>query len=122
MQEFIYLNVNPDKKTISDCVTRAIHFTTGMPYSVVRSKLFHTARLLDCEKLCMSCYSFLIEEVLKCKRVDCDDMNIYDFCLAYPKGRYLVRMSGHISSIFNGDCYDIWDCRNETLTDAWKVL
>ena len=121
MADFIYLNVNPEKKRISDCVTRAIHFTTKIPYGKVRKKLFHTARLLDCEKLCMTCYSFLIEQVLKCKRVNCDNMTIDDFCEYYPYGTYLVRMEGHISSIVNSTCYDIWDCRDKILTDAWEV-
>lgn len=121
MADFIYLNVNPDKKKISDCVTRAIHFTTGIPYNKVRQKLYYTAKLLDCEKLCMCCYSFLIENVLKCKRVNCDNMTINDFARHYPYGTYLVRMNGHISSLFNGTCYDIWDCRDQVLTDAWQV-
>lgn len=121
MAEFVYLNVNPDRKKISDCVTRSIHFTTGIPYNEVRQKLYHTAKLLDCEKLCMCCYSFFIENVLKCKRVNCDNMTIHDFAKHYPYGTYLVRMEGHISSLVNGTCYDIWDCRNQVLTDAWQV-
>ena len=40
MADYVYLNVNPDNMTVSDCVTRAIHTTTGIPYSNVRKMLF----------------------------------------------------------------------------------
>ena len=72
MADYVYLNVNPDKLTVSDCVTRAITLTTGLSYSKVRKMLFHTAKLLGCEKLCVMCYKFLIEDVLKCRMVNCD--------------------------------------------------
>ena len=119
MAEFVYLNVNPDKREISDCVTRAIHFCTQIPYSEVRRKLYYTAKLFNCDKLCMSCYRHLIEQVLKCIPVDCDDMTLEEFADRNNNGVFLVRMAGHISSVVDGKCYDIWDCRDEILTDAW---
>lgn len=121
MAEFIYLNVNPDKKRVSDCVTRAIHFTTGIPYEDVRKKLYYTARLFNCEKLCMCCYRHYIEKVLGCQYVNCDGETLESFADKHKDGKFLVRMNGHISSVVNGNCYDIWDCRDEFLTDAWKV-
>lgn len=122
MAKFVYLNVNPDKVTINDCVTRAIHLATGMPYGEVRAKLFHTARLLNCEKLCVMCYKFLIEDVLKCKRVNCDGMYPADFADQNPKGTYLLRMNGHIVCLINGCICDIFDSRYmDFLTDAWQV-
>ena len=121
MARYIYLNVNPDQQKVSDCVTRAIHFTTGIPYSQVRKDLYYTGKLFKCEKLCMCCYRHYIEQILGCKPVNCDGMTLEEFADKNKKGTYLVRMNGHISSVDNGDCYDIWDCRQEPLTDAWKV-
>ena len=122
MVEYVYLNVNPDKKKISDCVTRAITLTTKLPYSKVRKMLFHTAKLLGCSKLCVMCYKFLIEDVLKCKRVNCDGMYPADFGELNPKGTYLLRMNGHIVALKDKKIYDIFDSRYmDFLTDAWKV-
>ena len=118
---FVYLNVNPDKMKESDCVTRALKLATGLPYSEIRRKLYHTSKLLDCEKLCVCCYKFLIEEVFKCKRVNCDNMTVAEFSYENPYGVYLVRMNGHLSTVINGKVYDIFDCRSDILTDAWKV-
>ena len=122
MADYVYLNVNPDKLTVSDCVTRAITLTTGLPYPKVRKMLYHTAKLLGCEKLCVMCYKFLIEDVLKCRRVNCDGMYPDNFAELHDDGTYLLRMNGHICSCIRGKIYDIFDSRYyDFLTDAWRV-
>ena len=68
------------------------------------------------------CYKFLIEDVLKCKRVNCDGMFPAEFADLNSQGTYLVRMNGHIVAIKDGCIYDIFDSRYmDFLTDAWKV-
>ena len=121
MAKYKFLNVNPDKQKEFDCVTRAISFCSGLPYNIVRKKLFHTSRLLDCDKLCVCCYKFFIEKVLNCKPIKCYGMTVNEFADLHPLGTYLVRMDGHISSVKNNCVYDIFDCRDLELTDAWKI-
>lgn len=68
------------------------------------------------------CYKFVIEDVLKCKRVNCDDMYPAEFADLHPKGTYLLRMNGHICCLKDNTIYDIFDSRYmDFLTDAWKV-
>lgn len=122
MAELVYYNRNPDGNRENDCVTRAISLACDIPYADVRKMLFHTAKLLNCEKLCVMCYKFLIEDVLKCKRVNCDGMMPADFADLNPRGIYLLRVSGHIICLINGCIYDIFDSRYmDFLTDAWEV-
>ena len=121
MSKYIYYNRNPDGNKENDCVTRAISLATGFPYSKVRKKLFHIAKLLDCEKLCVCCYKHLIEDVFKFMRVNCDNLSVGEFADLHPYGTYLVRVDGHISTIINNSIYDIFDCRDMIVTDAWKV-
>lgn len=87
----------------------------------IRKKLYHTAKLLNCEKLCVCCYRHLIEDVIKCKSVPADGMTVDEFANSHNQGTYLIRMSGHLSCIIGGIVYDIWDCRDEFVTDAWRV-
>ena len=123
MAKFIYYNREPSNEHSQDCVTRAISLATNLPYSTIRKKLHHTAKLLECEKLCISCYKFLIEDVFKCKRVDCDGLYPAEFADLHPKGTYLLRMNGHIVCCIDNCIYDIFDSRfYDFLTDAWKVL
>lgn len=122
MAELVYYNRNPDGDRENDCVTRAISLACDIPYADVRKMLFHTAKLLNCEKLCVMCYKFLIEDVLKCKRVNCDGMMPADFADLNPRGIYLLRVSGHIICLMDGCIYDIFDSRYmDFLTDVWEV-
>jgi hypothetical protein len=106
MANFRYLNVNPDQTKRNDCVTRAISFSFKLPYSVVRKKLFHTAKLLDCEKLCMTCYCFLIQTLGSVPK-NCEGQTVGEFADLNPKGTYLIRIKGHLTMIRDNTIYDI---------------
>lgn len=121
MARYIYYNQNPDGNKENDCVTRAISLASGIKYTEVRKKLFYTSRLLNCEKLCVCCYEHLLEDVLKYEPIQCDGLTVEEFADLYPQGTYLVRMNGHISTIINNTIYDIFDCRDVEITNAWKV-
>ena len=64
MAKFRYVNLNPNGEHRNDCVTRAISLASGLDYSEVRRKLRYTSRLLDCIRLCWSCYSFFITQLI----------------------------------------------------------
>lgn len=121
MANYRYYNLNPDKTKRNDCVTRAISLASGLPYSKVRKKLFHTARLLDCEKLCMTCYCFYIQEVLGGLPKNCENMTVGEFADKHPQGTYLIRINGHLTCLIDNTIYDIWDCRSRLCTTAWEV-
>lgn len=121
MAKFVYLNINPDGEHKNDCVTRAITLASGLKYSTVRKKLFHTARLLGCMKLCWTCYSFLLTNVLGYRQVNCDDMTVGEFADNHQNGTYLIRIDQHLTTVVNGDLIDIFDCRNRKCHIAWKV-
>ena len=122
MAGFRYWNENPQGERHNDCVTRAITLASGLPYAEVRRKLFHTSRLLKCQsKLCPTCYSFLIQEVLGGIPRDCNLMTVEEFADLHPHGVYLARMDGHISVIIENCVYDTFDCRGHLLTNAWEI-
>ena len=121
MSQFIYLNVSPDGERKNDCVTRAITLASGLEYSIVRKKLFHTARLLGCSKLCWSCYNFLLTNVLGYRQVNCDNMTVGEFADLHQKGTYLIRIDQHLTTVVNGNSIDTFDCRQTMCHIAWKV-
>lgn len=121
MSRFIYYNANPDKKTISDCVLRALSLGTGLSYPTIRRKLYHSAKLFECARLNVDCYAHLLEDVFKFPQIETFGMTVGKFADAHPYGIYLVRMNGHISTIWWGNVVDIWDCRSSYITDAWEV-
>ena len=121
MARFQYLNVNPNKQQRNDCVTRAISLASGLPYEEVRKKLYHSAKLLDCEKLCPTCYSFAIQEVLGGVPRNCDGMTVGEFADRNPNGTYLIRIEGHLLCVIDNCIYDLWDNRYRFCDLAWKM-
>lgn len=121
MSSFRYWNENPQGETRNDCVTKAIVLASKLPYSTVRKKLFHTAKLLDCTKLCPTCYSFFINQVIGGVPTNCEDMTVGRFADEHPNGTYLIRIDGHLTAVIDNVCYDIWDCRNRICDMAWKI-
>lgn len=121
MARYVYYNRNDDQVKRNDCVTRAISLASGLPYKTIRRKLRYTARLLDCDKLCVSCYEWLIREVLGGTPVNCEGMTVNDFAKLHPNGTYLLRMDGHICTLIDYTLFDIFDCREHFITNAWKM-
>ena len=121
MAKFIYLNLNPEQNSSNDCVTRAISLASGLPYPEIRKKLFHTAKLFNCDKLCKFCYSNFIKSVLQYKEVNCHNLTIGEFADIHPTGIFLVRVPNHLTCIIDNCIYDIWDCRDEICDTVWKA-
>lgn len=121
MSKFKYYNNNPKGIHTEDCVTRAITLASGLPYRKIRHKLELIADLYECEELCMCCYKMYIEQILRGIPVMADDMTIGEFADKYPRGIYLVRVDGHLSCVIDNVCYDIFDCRDMKITDAWRI-
>lgn len=95
---------------------------SGLPYVEVQKKLHLIAELLNCEKLCVCCYRHLLDDIFKYQRVNCDGLLVGEFADIHPIGIYLLRVNGHITCIIDSVVYDLWDCRNELITDAWKCI
>lgn len=122
MASFRYYNLNPNEERRNDCVTRAITLASGLPYKEIRRKLYHSSKLLKCEsKLCPTCYSFTIQHILGGVPKDCDGLTVGEFADKHPYGTYLVRISGHLTCLIDGVCYDTWNCLDRMCDIVWKV-
>jgi len=42
------------------------------------------------------------------------------FCRAYPRGRYLLHLAGHVAAVVDGTLYDTWDCSQRCVYEAWR--
>jgi hypothetical protein len=121
MSKFRYWNENPQGEKKSDCVTRAITLACNLPYPTVRRKLYHSAKLLDCSKLCCNCYANAIQNALGGMPVNCEGITVGEFADLHPIGIYLIRIEGHLTALIDNCIYDIWDCRDRLCSLAWKM-
>ena len=122
-RKYLHYDVTPNGlSNEQNCVTRALTLVSGLPYYKVRRLLEDNSYINDCEELCLDCYNALIEDHFGYKPVYVPyGITVGEFARTHRKGVYLVRMDGHISTIINGLSYDIFDCTNEVLTNAWRV-
>ena len=117
-----YYNHNPDNLEIKDCVCRAISTATGLCYEAVDNLLDLTAREYVCDKLCVCCYSNLLEDVLCYCRVECNfKKTVSDIASEYPRNKVIIRVREHLTTSVYGNILDIWDCSDELVDCYWVV-
>lgn len=120
MADLNYYNNNPYGYTDDDCVTRAITLATGESYEEVGRKLYLVGELNNCEKLCVDCYEFLIESVYKFPQVKFEyGITVDEFARQHPNGIYLLRMNGHITTLIDGELWDLWNASEKEPTNIW---
>ena len=121
MAKYKYLNVNPKKITINDCVTRAISLATGMPYYEVRDLLTQSAKDIGCCRICRPCYTIMLKRYFDLDVIEDGYHTAGEVADMYPNNTLLIRTSGHLTSSIDDTIYDIFDCRNELCTHYWIV-
>lgn len=123
-----FLNLHPQGKLVGDCVKRAIAKATGEEYKNISLGLNRHKKITGARKF-NSDYNWLsyIEDVYGGKKMSFPAvkgqkrMNGERFCQAYPKGRYVLQMAGHLTACVDGVIYDTWDCSEKCVYRAWEI-
>lgn len=117
-----YYNHNPNNVKIKDCVCRAISVATGLRYEAVDNLLELTSNEYACDKLCMCCYSKLLEDVLCYDRFNCGfTKTVEQVAIENTKNKIIVRVDKHLTTSMYGNILDIWDCSKELVDCYWIV-
>lgn len=119
---FEYFNRNPEGKHEKDCVCRAISTATGLNYNSVDRLLKYVANEYECDKLCVCCYNYLLEDLFGYERIDCHHrVTVNDVVKIHPCDKVIIRVQGHLTCGVEGNTLDIWDCTNESVDCYWIV-
>ena len=119
---FKYYNHNPDNNTIEDCVCRAISTAIGLCYDAVNNLLTLIAKEYGCDKLCVCCYSNLLEDVLCYERHSCRfRKTVAEVAAEHSKNKVIIRVDQHLTVAVYGNVLDIWDCSDEPVDCYWIV-
>lgn len=117
-----YLNLNPLNEHDIDCVCRAISLATEEDYSTIERQLYGTSLIYGCDELCVCCYHHLLEKFYGYKRVKgYKGCSIEEFLYYNPIGTYIIRVNQHLTTVIDGQLYDIWDCSQEIVDIVWQV-
>ena len=102
---FRYYNANPFGRLVNDCTVRAISLATEQSWDSTYKKLIN---------------DYLADQFPRF----CPEERIYtlaDFLDLKLPGRWLVTMSGHITCVIDGICYDTFDPSKRYVWCIYKV-
>lgn len=120
-------NAHPKGLRVGDCVKRAICTVEDRDYMEVGRELNRIKREIGAD-------AYNSNEVWK-KYVEDKGyikhsfpavkgqkrMNGKSFMKAYPKGKYILRMAGHLTCCIDGHIYDTWDCTDKCVYNAFEL-
>ena len=115
--KYINYNPNPSKKSVGDCVIRAICKVTGLNWYEVYDLICNKGRELNDMPSANSVWASVLKD-LGFKRYSipnsCPDCyTVRDFCLDHPYGKYILATGTHAVAVSFGNLYDNWDSSNE---------
>ena len=121
------LNLHPEGKRVGDCVKRAIAKGFEKDYKEVSLELNRLKKVTGAIEFNESknYRKYVIDRggiKISFPAVAGEPrMNGKRFCVAYPKGRYLLEMAHHVSVCVDGVIYDSWDCTEKCVYTAYKL-
>lgn len=114
-----YYNANPRNKDTFDCTCRAISLVENNSWDYTYRKLSNLARR---QGLMMDSVEF-IECYLDMNypRQCHNSITIDEFIDDHPRGTYICSLTGHVTAIIDGVCYDTFDPSDRIMRCAWRI-
>lgn len=114
-----FYNANPLNNNVADCTVRAISLAEQKSWDKTYEELSYIAQR---EGVILDDVNFIEDYLDKSyKRIPHYSKTISEFLEEYPRGRYLITMRGHITTVIDGVLYDTFDCQNKRIWCVWEV-
>lgn len=116
-----YYNANPLGRIVNDCTVRAISLATDQSWDTTYKELSEFARK---QGITFSEIEFINEYLADKYEHYClakGIVTLEDFLDLKLPGRWLVTMSGHITCVIDGICYDTFDPSSRYIWCVYKV-
>lgn len=120
---FVNYNANPIHKHVGDCTVRAIAKALDQSWEQTYIEMALQG-FIACDMPSANAVwgAYLRGKGFKRYMLPdgCPDcFTVADFADEYPKGTYILAMSGHVVCVCDGDWYDIWDSGGELPLYYW---
>lgn len=120
---FIFYNPNPKDKFVGDCVIRAVSRLTHQDWKTTFRELCDLAYdMCDMPSADHVWGEYLHQKGFR-KHLIPDTCpfcyTVKEFCREHPNGRFLLKTSGHVIAVVNGNYYDTSDSGNEVPIYFW---
>lgn len=124
MNNYRYLNLNPEKHDTQDCTIRAISLFLNKDwddvYLNVAAEGLKQKRMPSSDSVwgayleLEGCMAYRIpHECPYC-------YSVKEFANEHKRGTYLLKVEGHVVCVINGYYYDTWDSGNEIVLYYWE--
>ena len=114
---FVEVNLNPYKKSVGDCVIRAISTAEEMDWDDTFIELMLKCFALKDIPSSNNAWGTYLHDIGYTRRIipdRCPDCyTIRDFCEDYPEGIYILATGSHVVAVKDGNYFDTWDSGNE---------
>lgn len=114
---FITINPNPKRKSVGDCVIRAICVATDKEWDEVFLELMLKAFDMKDMPMANNVWgSYLTDlgftrEIIPNTCPEC--FTVKDFLVNYPQGTFVIGTGTHAVAVKDGQYYDTWDSGDE---------
>lgn len=117
-------NLNPDGKSVGDCVIRALSKVLKQPWEQTYTELATYGLAKHDLPSSNSVWGSYLRDKGFTRHIipdSCPDCyTVASFCDDHPSGTYILALSGHVVAVKHGDYFDTWDSGNEVPIYFWR--
>lgn len=118
-----YANPHPDNKVVGDCVKRAITLSGNYDYKDVQLELNRYKKITKAKSYNeRKNWVPYIEKVLGWEKLTgYQNIKVGEFAKDNPKGTYIIKVRGHLTTVKDGKVLDTWNCSYKAINRVWEV-
>ena len=121
------MNLNPLEKKVGDCVVRAIASATGKNWEEVFTDLCAIGLEQKDMPNGKAVYNLYLERLgwqkMKMPKIPNGDsytrVKVKEFAEINSKGRYVIDVANHLTTVEDGTIIDTWDCGSKSIGHWW---
>lgn len=116
-------NPNPTGRNVEDCSIRAIAAALDVDWDTASDMVYYMAKSMGTTTPDDAAWGAVLRQngfyraVIPNTCPNC--FTVRDFCRKYPRGVYVLKTSGHVVTVIDGQAWDTWDSTGEIPMYFW---